>query len=102
MDEESKREEDEEEWERKERERKEADEERTRRNREKRMKKKGKKGKSADGKVDGEGQGEVRKKEKAELKMPEVTRRSREGTPGSVVGVAEVIKENGITIHDDD
>lgn len=117
MDEEAKKGEDDEKWEREERERRERDEERTRKKREKRNKKKnGNKGKlsvaggggavksttadsaktnghDADG-VDG------LVKKKAGLQIPR--RESRDEDQGSDFGVADVVKEAGITIHDDD
>lgn len=104
MDEEAKNEEADEKWRREEREKKERDEERTRKNREKRLKKKGK------GK--GKGNGPVAEngnaagldaqgvKKKAALQIPR--RASQDEDHGSDFGVAEIAKENGVTIHDDD
>lgn len=117
MDEEAKKGEDDEKWEREERERRERDEERTRKKREKRNKKKnGNKGKPS---VAGGG-GAVKSatadsaktnghdadgvdglvKKKAGLQIPR--RESRDEDQGSDFGVADVVKEAGITIHDDD
>ncbi|KIV97447.1 hypothetical protein PV10_01199 [Exophiala mesophila] len=112
MEEEAKKEEDDEKWEREERERKERDEERTRKNREKRMKKKGKgKGNAKDsasgpgvsvgagdatennGAVDGN-------RKKGGLQIPK--RADGDDDQTSDFGVAEIAKETGITIHDDD
>lgn len=114
MDEEAKKGDDDEKWATEERERKEKDEERTRKNREKRNKKKNK-GKG--GKQNGSG---VRGKSPAVngdeanghdakgaegVKKPnlQVPRRgSRDDDQGSDFGVGDVVKEAGITIHDDD
>ncbi|KAK5039963.1 hypothetical protein LTS07_000458 [Exophiala sideris] len=106
MDEEAKQEEDNEKWEREEKERRERDEERTRKNREKRNRKKGKKEKGGakdggEGGVDdvvGETNGVKRKA--AGLQIPR--RGSKDDEEGSDFGVAEVVKEVGITIHEDD
>lgn len=104
MEEEAKKEEEDEKWEREAREKRERDEERTRKNREKRNKKKGKKGgekdkKTANGLPNGEGETEVKKKSGG-LQVPR--RGSQDEEQGSDFGVAEVVKETGITIHDDD
>ncbi|KEF55196.1 uncharacterized protein A1O9_08850 [Exophiala aquamarina CBS 119918] len=116
MDEEAKKGEDDEKWAREERERKERDEERTRKKREKRNKKKNNKGK--DGKQNGNGvhgkspavngdeanghdtKGAEGVKRKPNLQVPR--RGSRDDDHGSDFGVADVVKEAGITIHDDD
>lgn len=115
MDEEAKKGEDDEKWAREERERKEKDEERTRKNREKRNKKKNK---GKDGKQNGNGvrgkspavngdqangpdaKGAEGGKKKPNLQVPR--RGSRDEDQGSDFGVADVVKEAGITIHDDD
>ena len=98
----------EEEWQRKRRE----DEEKLRRNREKRNKRK--KGKGKGGKDDGREEsvdvdGEVgRGKGAKEVKVRQVRRGSEDGDTDQAglatgsMGVAQVMKENGITIHDDD
>lgn len=116
MDEEAKKGEDDEKWAREERERKERDEERTRKKREKRNKKKNNKGK--DGKPNSNGAGGKSPvvagdktngddangadggKKKPNLQVPR--RGSRDEDQGSDFGVADVVKEAGITIHDDD
>jgi len=106
MDEEAKTEEDNEKWEREEKERRERDEERTRKNREKRNKKKGKKEtgsakKNEDGGVDdvvGETNGVKRKA--TGLQIPR--RGSKDDEEGNDFGVAKVVEEVGITIHEDD
>ncbi|KAL6247288.1 hypothetical protein RBB50_005634 [Rhinocladiella similis] len=113
MDEEAKQEEEDEVWAKQERERREKDEEKTRKNREKRMKKKGKgkggdkdKGKNGAGNNGGEGvdgeqtDGVKRKVGGGGLQIPR--RGSRDEDQGSDFGIAEVAKEAGITIHDDD
>ncbi|KAJ9634756.1 uncharacterized protein PV06_07050 [Exophiala oligosperma] len=117
MDEEAKKEEEDEAWAKQERERREKDEEKTRRNREKRMKKKGKKGnggaedKGKDGtsnkqggSVDGDQTTNGVKRKVGGggggLQIPR--RGSRDDDQGSDFGVAELAKEVGITIHDDD
>jgi hypothetical protein len=102
MDEEAKKEEEDQEWEVKERERKERDEERTRRNREKRMKRKkgGKGGKGETPEVedgDGKENGVVKKKPNPNV----VASRRDGGDEEDGIGVAAVVKEQGITIHDD-
>ncbi|KIW14455.1 hypothetical protein PV08_07239 [Exophiala spinifera] len=109
MDEEAKKEEEDEAWARQERERREKDEEKTRKNREKRMKKKGKnKGSEKDGATNKESEaangnklnGVKRTVGGGGLQIPR--RGSRDDDQGSDFGVAEVAKEVGITIHDDD
>lgn len=107
MDEEARKGEDDEKWAREERERKERDEERTRKKREKRNKKKN----AGKGKANGNGVAEktnghdaddvdVAAKKKPNLQVPR--RGSRDEDHGSDFGVADVVKEVGITIHDDD
>ncbi|KAJ9614481.1 hypothetical protein H2200_002618 [Cladophialophora chaetospira] len=106
MDEEAKKEEEEKEWAEKERERKEKDEEKTRKNRERRNKRKGKdksrspavaeKGDGANGKSVSE------KKPGGKLAVPRREDGDDTAQTGTDFGVAEVVKENGITIHDDD
>ncbi|EXJ69195.1 uncharacterized protein A1O5_07231 [Cladophialophora psammophila CBS 110553] len=108
MDEEAKTEEENEKWEREEREKRERDEEKTRKNRERRSRRKGKKDKEKkmDDAVngtkkpidDGEAQGAKRKVDG--LQIP--PKGSQEEEQGADFGVAEVVKETGITIHDDD
>lgn len=103
MDEEAKKEEDTDKWEREERERRERDEERTRKNREKRNKKKNK-GKKDAGKENARNGAvvEVAAGEKTDS-VPVIQRRSSaDGDQASDFGVAEVVKEIGITIHEDD
>ncbi|KIX96563.1 uncharacterized protein Z520_07829 [Fonsecaea multimorphosa CBS 102226] len=108
MDEEAKKEEENEKWEREERERREKDEEKTRRNRERRNKRKGKKDKEkqTDGGVNGakdaveNGEAQGIKRKAGGLQIP--PKGSQEEEQGSDFGVAEVVKETGITIHDDD
>ena len=104
MDEEAKKEEDDEEWERKTREKKERDEEETRRRREKRNKKKGKKG-GKSGEVEVDGQKSEKTGVKGNIKPVDVPRRGSAEEHGAATGlesVAEVVKENGIVIHDED
>lgn len=107
MDEEARKEEDDEKWAREKRERKERDEERTRKKREKRNKKKN----AGKGKANGNGVAEKTNghdadgvdgaaKKKPNLQVPR--RGSRDEDHGSDFGVADVVKEVGITIHDDD
>ena len=116
MDEEAKKGDDDEKWAKEEQERKERDEERTRKKREKRNKKKNNKGKDA--KPNGNGarekspviagekangdnaKGADGAKKKPNLQVPR--RGSRDEDQGSDFGVADVVKEAGITIHDDD
>ncbi|OAP54706.1 hypothetical protein AYL99_11154 [Fonsecaea erecta] len=109
MDEEAKKEEENEKWEREERERRERDEEKTRRNRERRNRRKGKKDhqeKQTDGAVkgtkeavqNGEAHGVKRKAGGPQTPPKEI----QDEEQGSDFGVAEVVKEAGITIHDDD
>ncbi|KIW25282.1 uncharacterized protein PV07_08473 [Cladophialophora immunda] len=108
MDEEAKKEEEDEKWEREERERRERDEEKTRRNRERRGRRKGKKDKEkqTDGAVNGAkegldlGEAQGVKRKAGGLQIP--PKGSQEEEQGSDFGVAEVVKESGITIHDDD
>lgn len=100
MDEEARTEEETKKWEEEERIRKERDEERTRKNREKRNKrKKGKGGK--DQSVEPEKTNGVKKKN---VSVP--LRRDSDDDVSTANGndfaVAEVVKEIGITIHDDD
>jgi hypothetical protein len=97
MDEEAKKEEEDKEWAEKERKRKELDEEKTRKNREKRNKKKGKGDKQKNPQKD-------EKKSGGKIEVPERSAKDDEDDvqDGVVFGVAEVVKENGITIHDDD
>ena len=105
MDQEAKIEEDTEKWERGERERRERDEEKTKKNREKRNKrKKGKGGKNKEGSAEVETtNGDEKEKKELEVKMPQRTDGGDDGAAtGSVDGVAATVKENGITIHDDD
>ena len=101
MDEEAKKEEDEAKWEQDEKERKEKDNEKTRKNREKRNRRRKGKG----GKEDSEEPAvATMKKEKRALEVK--TPGDRDGDYGAidngVDGVAGIVKENGITIHDDD
>ncbi|OAL36676.1 hypothetical protein AYO20_04008 [Fonsecaea nubica] len=108
MDEEAKKEGEDERWEREERERRERDEEKTRRNRERRNRKKGKKDtdKKTDNTVNGtkepveNGETQGVKRKAGGLQIP--PKGSQEEDQGSDFGVAEVVKETGITIHDDD
>jgi hypothetical protein len=106
MDEEAKKEEEDEKWARQERERRERDEAKTKKNREKRNKRKAgggnkprdqSKGPEQDGT---EKTGETIADKKKPLPMPR--RGSRDDDQGTDFGVAEVVKEVGITIHDDD
>ncbi|EXJ82470.1 hypothetical protein A1O3_06283 [Capronia epimyces CBS 606.96] len=111
MDEEAKKEEENERWAREEEERRKRDEEKTKKNREKRNRKKAKKGGAKDKDQDratepvatnGGSNGETNnvKKRPGGLEIP------RRGSPGdeqgSDFGVAEVVKETGITILEDD
>lgn len=105
MDEEAKKEDEDSKWEEEMRLKKERDEERERRNREKRNKKKNKKGgqqSGANGDKSNGASGNV--KEKGSTKKPlELPKRSDEKEDvGNDFAVAEVVKENGIVIHDDD
>jgi hypothetical protein len=97
MDEEAKKEEEDKEWAEKERKRKELDEEKTRKNREKRNKKKGKGDKQKNPQKD-------EKKSGGKIEVPEPGAKDDEDDvqDGVAFGVADVVKENGITIHDDD
>ena len=114
MDEEAAKEEGDAKWEEERRRKKDEDEERLRKNRGKRNKRKKGKGKGGkeSGREDsmdveeGEGQSNVKKM----VKVPLVRRegdedgKDQEGSNGVVgsVGVAQAMRENGITIHDDD
>ena len=101
MDEEAKTEEDDKEWAEKERERKLKDEEKTRKNREKRNKRKGKGDKQKDPeKEDKVTQNDADHKSCRKSKPDGTEEQDSQGPTAQ--GVAEVIKENGITIHDDD
>lgn len=109
MDEEAKKEEDNEKWEREAREKKARDEERTRKNREKRNKKNKKGGekdtiqKPAGGTVDANATGEsvsAIKKKNGALQVPR--RGSQEERETADLADGAVVKENGITILDDD
>lgn len=104
MEEEGKKEEADDTWQREEREKRERDEERTRKNREKRMKKKGKGTKGPVG-IAGvaeatEKASTVDGKKKAGLQIP--PKAGRDDDQASDFGLAEIAKETGITIHDDD
>ncbi len=101
MDEEAKKEEEDEKWARQERERRERDEAKTRKNREKRNKRKGgNKPNSSQGKPGQTGQTDSVDKKPT---VPTPTREKDEkDDQGSEFGVAEVVKEVGITILDDD
>jgi hypothetical protein len=108
MDEEAKKEVEDEEWERRERERRERDEERTRKNREKRSKKrKGRGGEGGDRDqsqkkdVGTNGNGDTPINKKGALQVPRRGSRD-EAEQGSDFGVADLVKEVGITIHEDD
>ncbi|KIX04181.1 uncharacterized protein Z518_07735 [Rhinocladiella mackenziei CBS 650.93] len=111
MDEEAKKEEEDARWEREERERRKRDEEKTRKNRERRNKRKNKQqggkkdngdGNGADGGASGNVEIET-VKGKAGGGGLQAPRRDREDDEhGSGFGVAEVAKENGMTIHEDD
>ncbi|KIW58493.1 hypothetical protein PV05_03005 [Exophiala xenobiotica] len=115
MDEEAKKEEENAKWEREERERRERDEEKTRKNREKRNKKKGKKSatteKRGDAKVEVDGErdkpqdttdgSKQQQQQSGGLQIPRPGSRD-EQDQGSDFGVAEVVQEIGITIHEDD
>ncbi|KAL2398904.1 hypothetical protein ABEF93_006174 [Exophiala dermatitidis] len=111
MDEDAKKEEENERWEREQRERRERDEERLRKNREKRNKKKAKKGNVKDqqensDKVNGTGEqhdaetGGVNKKGGG-LEIPRRGSQTEDQGSGEF-GVAEAVKEAGITILEDD
>lgn len=106
MDEDAKNEQEEKEWAEKERERRERDEEKTRKNRERRKKRKG--GKKGNAKGDDSGDGEdgadkgVQSKKQKPNPLPRREGQDDEDGHGSIAGVAAVVKENGITIHDDD
>jgi hypothetical protein len=109
MDEEAKKEEDDEKWEREERERRERDEEKTRKNREKRNKKKGKKSTDNLGVKDVNGErGKAQdttdgtKKQSGGLQIPRRGSNDEGKDRGSDFGVAQVVQEVGITIHEDD
>jgi hypothetical protein len=111
MDEEAKKEEDDNDWAAKERERKEKDEEKTRKNREKRNKRKGKDKKTSNpGPESGPAASDkrstngVNKKTGARPGVPMVDRKDEDESaqPDTEFGVAQVVQENGITIHDDD
>ena len=111
MDEEAKEEEEEKEWEAKERERKEKDEEKTRKNRERRNKRKGKgdKQKSPEKELGANGSGKgipkgLGKEPGGKLGIAKPDGKDEDDTVQGETdfGVAEVVKENGITIHDDD
>jgi len=119
MDEEAKKEEDDEKWEREEREKKLKDEEKTRKNREKRNKRKAKKGGSGWG-GGGSAGGDLGKENvsqrlethegeddrsklngvKKPLQVPH--QESRHESGGDDYGVAEIVQEKGIVIHEDD
>jgi hypothetical protein len=104
MDEEAKKEEEDKEWAEKERERKAKDEEKTRKNREKRNKRKGKdksKSPAAAENMHGTSEGPKDKKPRGNLAVP--TKAEGESLQGTTdFGVAAVVQESGITIHDDD
>ncbi|KAK7896982.1 hypothetical protein LTR67_004870 [Exophiala xenobiotica] len=109
MDEEAKKEEDDEKWEREERERRERDEEKTRKNREKRNKKKGKKPTDKLGAKDANGEGgkaqdttDGTKKQSGGSQIPRRGSSDEGKDQGSDFGVAQVVQEVGITIHEDD
>ena len=115
MEEEASKEEGNAKWEEEMRRKREEDEEKLRKNREKRNRRK--KGKGKGGKDSGRedsadvvDRGEEKANSKKDIKVPQVRRSSEDddenqqapnGAVGSV-GVAQVMKENGITIHDDD
>ena len=114
MDEEAAKEEGDAKWEEERRMKQLEDEERLRKNREKRNKKKKRKGKGGkdDGREDSMDVEGVEGKEtvKKAVKVPQVRRNSEvndgdEAVPNGAVGsagLAQMMKENGITIHDDD
>ncbi|KIW62516.1 hypothetical protein PV04_10683 [Phialophora macrospora] len=105
MDEEAKKEEEDKEWAEKERERKARDEEKTRKNREKRNKRKGKdksKSPAAAENEYGAGEGPKDKKPRGNSAIP-ARAEGEDSLQGTTdFGVAAVVQENGITIHDDD
>ncbi|OCT48240.1 DUF1168 domain protein [Cladophialophora carrionii] len=107
MDEEAKKEEEDREWAEKERERKEKDEEKTRKNRERRNKRKGKdKSKSPAATENGHGhepsEGPKDKKPRVNLAVPARAEDPASAQGTTDFGVAAVVQESGITIHDDD
>lgn len=115
MDEEAKAEEEKARWEREEKERRERDEERTRKNREKRNRRRGggkkdkdrggdakEKNEEGDAGVDGVvGETNGVKKKAGGLQIPRRNNQD-EDQEGNDFGVAAVVKEVGITIHEDD
>ncbi|EXJ54554.1 hypothetical protein A1O7_09895 [Cladophialophora yegresii CBS 114405] len=106
MDEEAKKEEEDREWAEKERERKERDEEKTRKNRERRNKKRKGKDKSKSPAAAENGlseEGPKDKKPRGNLAVPvPVPARAEDAESSTDFGVAAVVQESGITIHDDD